>query len=228
MPSGVTLLDMATDLRATLGYSLNILHGVDQQPALYAALRRTQIELWQMHDWPAFYLEVDVPVPVAGSGVSPMVPCPVEIDFNHINEVWWRASGERDRRAPLDYGIYAAERSESDYATSVDDVGTPSRWAFDAASAGAGADVIELWPAPASAGVATFGGRQALLPLVAEDDVCTLDSELIIAQAAVPIMMRNKDPTAQVQLSKAQQLFNRMKARQGGVKRKPFVVISRI
>ena len=84
MPASVTLLEMATDLRATLGYSLNINHGVDQQPALYAALRRTQIELWRMHDWPEFYIEVDTPttvnqqiatVPVAASTSTCSMMC---------------------------------------------------------------------------------------------------------------------------------------------------------
>ena len=228
MPSGVTLLDMATDLLATLGYSLNILHGVDQQPALYAALRRTQIELWQMHDWPAFYLEVDVPVPIAGTGTSPMVPCPAEIDFNHINDVWWRADGERDRGCPLPYGIWAEHRSESDWENDDDTSSPVRRWAFDAVSAGEASNVLEVWPAPSTEGILTIGGRIALRPLVAEDDVCTLDSELIVSQAAVPIMMRNKDPTSQIQLSKAQALFNKLRARQGANKRKPFLIRSAI
>jgi hypothetical protein len=223
MPAGVTLLEMATDLRATLGYSLNIQHGVDQQPALYAALRRTQTELWRMHDWPEFYAEIDAPAP---AGVN-LVSVPADLDFNMLNGVWWRASGARQRQE-LTYGIWSEQRSQSDFANHPTDVGNVDRYAFNAATAGAPTDVIELWRCPSVAGIVTFGGRIALLPLVAETDTCTLDSELIIAQAATPIMLRNKDPTAQVQQAKGQQLFNKLRARQGANKRRPFLIRSRI
>ena len=41
-------------------------------------------------------------------------------------------------------------------------------------------------------------------------------------------MMRNKDPTAQLQLTKGQALFNKLRARQGAAKRRPFLIHSRI
>jgi hypothetical protein len=223
MPASVTLLEMATDLRATLGYSLSILHGVDQQPALYAALRRTQTELWRMHDWPEFYAEIDVATP---AGVQ-IVGVPNTLDFNMLNDVWWRPQGER-RRQLLTYGIGAYERGVSDF-VNFGDTGSPvTRYAYNASTSGQPTDKLELWPVPNIPGILTCGGRIELLPLVAEDDVCTLDSELIIAQAATPIMMRNKDPTAQLQLTKGQSLFNKLRARQGSAKRRPFLTGSRI
>jgi hypothetical protein len=223
MPAGVTLLEMATDLRATLGYSLNISHGIDQQPALYAALRRTQIELWRMHDWPEHYIELDTPVPA----LTQIIAVPTGLDFQMLNDVWWRPTGERRRRL-LDYGIWADQRSRKDF-THNGDTGSPvERYAFNASTSGQPTDMLELWPVPDIAGILTCGGRIALLDLVAESDVCTLDSELIIAQAATPIMLRNKDPTAQIQATKGMALFNRLRARQGALKRKPFLIHSRI
>ncbi len=223
MPAGVTLLEMATDLRATLGYSLNISHGVDQQPALYAALKRTQIELWRMHDWPEFYIEVDT----ATTASQQVVGVPSQLDFNMLNDVFWRPQGER-RRQLLTYGIWSAQRSSSDFAN-FGDTGSPvTRYAFNASTSGQPTDKLELWPVPNIPGILTCAGRIELLPLIAEDDVCTLDSELIIAQAATPIMMRNKDPTAQLQATKMQALFNKLRARQGSAKRRPFLIQSRI
>jgi hypothetical protein len=223
MPQGVTLLDMATDLRATLGQSMNIAHGVDQQPALYAALKRTQIELWQIHDWPSLDIMVETPLDV---GVRTLA-VPATLDFEHVNSVWYYDPAGDLTRNELDYGIGPDQFSSVD-STRLAQRSPPERWQYWGAGAGQTTDTVEVWPIPDAPFTLVFKGRRALLPLIATTDVCTLDSELIIAQTAVPIMMRNRDPTAQLQLTKAQQLLTRLKSRQGSAKRKPFLILSRI
>jgi hypothetical protein len=223
MPQGVTLLDMATDLRATLGQSMNIAHGVDQQPALYAALKRTQIELWQIHDWPSLNVSVETPLDI---GVRTLA-VPASLDFEHVNSVYYYDPTGDLSRQELDYGIGPDEYSQVDSTRAVTQ-SPPQKWQYWGAGAGQQTDTVEIWPIPDAAFTLVFQGRRALLPLIATTDVCTLDSELIIAHTAAPIMMRNRDPTAQLQLTKAQQLLTRLKARQGSAKRKPFLILSRI
>jgi hypothetical protein len=231
MAQGVTLADMTLDLRATLGYSMNIAHGVDQQQSLYAALKRTQIELWQIHDWPSLDVMINVPLSAGQQTVNVPVPAvgpPVVVgmDFEHINDLYYYSATDSTRHL-LDYGIGPDEYSQSDSSQGVQG-GNPVKWQFWGAGAGQPTDTIEIWPIPSAAYMLTFVGRRALLPLVATSDVCTLDSELIICQAAIPIMARNRDPTAQAQIQKAQSLMTRIKSRQGSMKRKPFLIVSRI
>jgi hypothetical protein len=228
MAQGVTLADMTLDLRATLGYSMNVAHGVDQQASLNAALKRTQIELWQIYDWPSLDVMIDVDLPAGQKTVSvPTVAAnPPGMDFEHINALYWYTVTDTRRRY-IDYGIGPEEYSQSDSNLNVQG-GNPVKWQFWGAGAGQPTDTIEIWPIPAAAYRLTFEGRRALKPLVADTDVCTLDSELIIAQAAIPIMARNRDLTVQTQIQKAQSLMMRIKSRQGSMKRKPFLVLSKI
>lgn len=214
MATGVTLATMSRQTRAILGMSLNVAHGVDQEDALREGLRRTQSDLWVMHDWPMLMARKVVAVPQG----TRLVNLPAEIDFDHLNGVYTR-SAAADRWEELTYGIGVDELNEFD--SDADERSVPIRhYQADAASPA----VIEIWPIPASPQSLLFVGRQKLKPLAADGDVCTLDSDLIISTYAAQQLARQQSADAQLQLSKAQSILNRLRGRQGASKRKPFVV----
>ncbi|WPZ36706.1 hypothetical protein T8K17_11225 [Thalassobaculum sp. OXR-137] len=79
--------------------------------------------------------------------------------------------------------------------TSQERADPPQRW--DIKDAGSGPQ-IEIWPVPASNGsVLQISGERALRPLVADTDICTLDSDLIVLHAAVGLT-KDKDRKAEL------------------------------
>lgn len=220
MPVGVPLAEMSTQTRAILGYSLNPAFGVDQEEALREGLRRTQTDLWVMHDWPMLIVQVQKPIS-AGSRYAALPP---ELDFNHINAVYARNEPDPPTQAgswvELGYGIFPENFNECD--SELNQRSFPVKRYMPTALSN---NQIELWPIPDKNSRLLFRGRVSLKPLVVDEDVCTLDSDLIIATYAAQMLQRNGNPDAQIQLARAQQILNRLRARQGANKRQPWVPV---
>lgn len=214
MATGVTLADMSRQTRAILGMSLNTAHGVDQEEALREGLRRTQSDLWVLHDWPMLIVRK---IKDIAQGVR-VITLPTEIDFDHVNSVATRKAAP-EKWTELEYGIGLGELNTFD--SDGDVRSDPIRnWQADASSP----MLIEVWPIPASPQQLMFVGRAKLKPLTVNTDVCTLDSDLIISTYAGQQLARQDSKDAQIQLTKAQTILNRLRGRQGASKRKPFVI----
>lgn len=218
MPIGVTLAEMSQQTRAILGYSLNPAFGIDQEAALREGLRRTQSDLWVMHDWPMLIQQLQR---TAQKGAR-YVLIPGDLDFNHINAVYARnepnpvtTGGSWEE---LTYGITADDLNLTDSDLMQTDF--PVR-KYMATNEDQGA--IELWPIPSQTCQILFVGRAALKPFTDDYDVCTLDSDLIISTYAAQMMARNGNKDAEIQLAKAQAILNRFRGRQGANKRQPWV-----
>lgn len=211
MPAGVALSEMLSNLRAEIGDSMNVAHGVNQREMLVYTLQRVQTELWTMHDWPALQIDRDTAL-AAGVRFYSYHP---DLDFETINAVWVRNSTVF---APVGYGVGPDEFNQHDSTSG--DRGWPVRkWQHHADT-----NQMEVWPVPDQAGTLRVRGRQKLRPLVADSDTCTLDSTVIVLFAAAEILGRRKADDAQLKLSKAQALLVRLKARQGANKQAPFVI----
>lgn len=218
MPTGVTLAEMSTQTRAILGYSLNPAFGVDQEAALREGLRRTQTDLWQMHDWPML---IKNEVVVAQKG-SRFITIPETLDYDHINAIYARnepnpmtTGGGWDE---LVFGITPDDYNDND--PLLGQTSFPVKKFMPTADS---VRQLELWPVPSQNVSILFRGRVALKPLLDDDDVCTLDSDLIISTYAAQMLARNGNADAEIQLSRAQQILNRLRARQGANKRRPFI-----
>lgn len=218
MPIGVTLAEMSTQTRAVLGYSLNPAFGVDQEAALREGLRRTQTDLWVMHDWPML-IQQSKKVIQKGARYSLIPP---DMDFNHINSVYARNEPDPITTGgswvELDYGITPGDWNEVD--SDLQQTSFPIK-KYMPTNEDPGA--IEVWPIPNATCSLLFVGRCVLKPLIDDNDVCTLDSDLIIATYAAQMMARNGNKDAEIQLSRAQQILNRLRARQGANKRRPWI-----
>ena len=58
------LRDLITMLRAEVGHSTNVAHGVNDKETLAYILNRTQDELYETYSWPMLNAYRDVPVAV--------------------------------------------------------------------------------------------------------------------------------------------------------------------
>ena len=51
------LRDMLTDLRAEIGHSTNVAHGINDRETLIYYLNRPQTQLYQDYDWPQLMVD---------------------------------------------------------------------------------------------------------------------------------------------------------------------------
>lgn len=220
MPRGEKLSDMVTDLRAEVGHSLNIRHGTNMLDVLKHQLRRTQRLLWNAHNWPGMLLTDDVTM-VAGQR---FYDYPAVLDFERIEKVdnFWG-----NIWTPVASGIGTEEytRFDSEQGVASDPV---RKWkhieqrSLNPGEDGNPSDIspliishqLEVWPIPASAGRIRLRGRMALAAFQEDDDVCTLDSDLIIQFTAAKLLAKQKSDDSEMVMAEAVQLLARIKAQQ--------------
>jgi hypothetical protein len=210
MAVGVALSELRRQLRAEVGQTLNTAQGVNAQGQYDLALARQQQELWEAYDWPHLEYSIDVPVQ-AGQQVYDY---PADMPFDSINSIWSVTNGKYDR---LNYGIRTSDLN------SYTNRGWPAQqWANSVKMSGGKvvpAGQFRLVPVPSQNGMLRFVGQAPCNPLVADDDICVLDSTLITLFAAAEILAFQKAENASLKLQKAQQYLRRLLANQGGDKR---------
>ena len=214
MPVGVALVDLRRDLRAETGQSLNPAQGVQSQATQDNQLDRQQRELWANYDWPHLRYWVDVPA-VPGQNVY---------DYPHRNAVRPDQSdlvaADRGRR----HGSrWLTASGPSTRCPSTPQQGTPLRWGNMASVANGKTDPVgqfEVLPIPNVDGTLRFDGQAPVNPLVADDDICIIDSKAIVLFAAAEILATKKVEAAQLKLLKAQTYLRRLLANQGADKRR--------
>ena len=192
----LTLDEMVTDLRAEIGHSLAITHGVNEEATLKHYLVRTQRELYASYDWPNLITDT-----VTSAAGARNMAIPTGVSYEQINEVWAFLSGHWRQ---LSYGIDPGHYNISNPDTTK---GQPQRY-----RAWSTATQIELWPVPTTATLKLlFRAQKNLSPLVDGSDLSTLDGLLIVMFAAADYCARQKDEDAGLKLSKAQAYLNNVR-----------------
>lgn len=75
---------------------------------------------------------------------------------------------------------------------------------------------FELWPIPATDDLKIlFVAKRPFTPLVAEDDICDLDTDLVVLHAAAEMARRSSPEEASLLLGRAQQHYGALKNRNG-------------
>src|SRR5215831_8593918 len=54
------LRDLLTDLRAEVGHSTNVAHGINDRDTLIYYLNKTQLQLYEDYDWPQLIIDRDI------------------------------------------------------------------------------------------------------------------------------------------------------------------------
>lgn len=205
MATGVTLGELLDDLRAVLGSSLTTAHGRNQEEHLKRQLRRSQRQLFAMADWGHRYHRADVTL-AAGSRYYDV---PATLDYNRIEQVDLYWSGEWHVRLPRGIGMEHYAQHDSD----IDERYDPQlRWELVHTGV---RQQIEVWPIPATNGATLrCHGARALAAFVAENDVCTLDGDLIVLHAALAGMAADRKSAAYVHTERQYaKLLNDLKRR---------------
>lgn len=191
-----TLSSLVSMTRAEAGHSLSVAQGLNSVEALKHLLRRTQYELWTAFNWPQLEAIDDL----AFGARQTIADFPTDIDFDQIRKVEW-SDAKSTRWTPVAYGIplhlippagvadKLASRVEL-WGTFRDPQTNTSR--------------IRVWPSPQQDGFLRLQYQTKVLPLVDDDDYCTLDAVAISLFAAAEILTRAKADDAQLKTQKAQ------------------------
>jgi hypothetical protein len=210
MPVGVKLIDLRRDLRAETGQSLNPAQGVQSQQTQDIQLDRQQRELWDAWQWPHLRYWVDVPI----SNGQSIIDYPEDMPFDQIVRIF--ISDGVSQWKTLAYGLHAYDLQPSAQ------TGTPMRWGNKVSVTGGKTEPVGkilLVPTPNTNFTLRFEGQAPCNPLVADDDVCIIDSKAIVLFAAAEIMAVQKQEAAALKLTKAQNYLRRLLTNQGADKR---------
>jgi hypothetical protein len=207
------LRDMLTDLRAEIGHSTNVAHGINDRDTLVYYLGRTQRRLLEDYDWPQLYTSRDLLLAPGQRHYA----YSWDMRFEEINRVFLCAP---DPMFELGYGIgptqfafYNSEQGATGW--------PPQRWQHASET-----DQYEVWPVPnataSSYAILQFWGHRAIEPMVADSDVATLPDNLIVLFCAAELLARDNAKDAQLKLQQANEAMRRYRVRQN--KDRPFVV----
>lgn len=207
------LRDMLTDLRAEIGHSTNVAHGINDRETLLYYLNRTQLDLYRDYDWPDLIVDRDVPL---ADGQRYYV-YPTDLAFDDINKMWVLVNTVYSE---VGYGIGPPQMVLWN-----SDTGFKSwpvrRWMHHADD-----NTFELWPVPDGNAMnpnamVRLRGTKTVTPMINDSDLSTLPPNLIVLFSAVELLSRDSAKDAQVKLSKANEAMRRHRVRRFSHKHRP-------
>jgi hypothetical protein len=198
MARGVTLSTLVEQLRAEIGASTSVSQGAASVPHLQQVLRRTQDRLYVEFNWPHLVIERDEPI-IAGERYYTYNS---DINFDRIISAYVKNNTTWE---PVLYGFDSMIYNISD--TELNETSEPvSRYRNYEDNQ------FEVWPVPSdNTQVIRFCAIRALRPLIANDDVCDLDSNLLVLYSASELLQRLKSADAESKLAAASQLYRNLR-----------------
>ena len=214
---GKQLRDMLTDLRAEIGHSTNVAHGVNDRETLLYYLNRTQIQLYQDYDWPQLIIDRFV---VLADGQR-YYPYPADLAFDDITTVW--VIYQTNVYQELGYGIGPNDMALYNSVTGFKSWPT-RKWMHHADT-----NTFEVWPVPdgnavAAAAQIQLRGTKTVLKMINDSDESTLPDNLIVLFSASEILQRDSAKDAQLKLNKANEAMRRHRVRQFSHKSRAVVI----
>lgn len=203
MARGVALSVLVTDLRAELRQSLNVAHQSEWDGILKRYLGQAQRLLWLAHEWPFLTLTKTFTLTAA----EPFYAVPAGVTFEGIREVQlvWDRNYQK-----MEYGIGVDDYSIFDsFATPAETHTPPVKWEYRLDDTGA--EKIELWPVPdTTAGpyYVRILAKRALAAFAADNDVCTLDGDLLVLEAAAQLLESRNTKDAGTARAKANSMLD--------------------
>ena len=215
---GKQLRDMLTDLRAELGHSTNVAHGINDRDTLIYYLDRTQQDLYRDYDWPQLIIDRDTDM-VQGQRYYQY---PVDLTFEDVSKLWL-ISDSNMWISNVTYGIGPREMRLYDSEAGAQSW-PPRRWQHNADSG-----MFEIWPIPDATttnhdGRLRMRGTKTVKKMVNDSDEATLPDHLIVLFCAAEILARDEAKDAQLKMTKANEVMRRHRVRQFSHKREAFVM----
>lgn len=200
MARGTSLNELVRMVREEAGHSTNAALGQNTVEGIKNKIRRQQDILWAEHEWPHLRVEREIKLEAGSRYYDP----PEDLSMNHrIDAVAIYYDGQWREVAP---GITLAHYNLLD--PDQDQRQDPVRaWEIYEG------DQIEVWPLPATNYLRLrLRGTRNLRPLVANDDIADLDDRLIALFVAAEITARQNQRDAEIMVSQAQRLLQKLKA----------------
>jgi hypothetical protein len=210
MPTGIQLSRLVEDVRHEIGDDPTTNVGVGDTVAIKNRIRRKQNWLYQRFDWPHLRLTFEIELE-AGERYYDL---PTGLNYDKIEQVSVFYSG---KPVPVTRGISFEQFAQ--YDSDSDERASPvQRW--DIKRPDADVEQIEVWPIPdGDDQVLQFRGIKALRTLIADADLCDLDSDLLVLQVAADLATKNKSEDAKRIATQAEDMYLRLTANsQGGGK----------
>jgi|SRR5882672_162342 len=199
-----TLSEMVQKFRLETGQSIQLAQGQQTREHVKHALDRVQETLYNDFDWPMLRIYRTEPL-LAGERIYSW---PADLLVEDVRQLWDKYN---DYYTPVGYGIDFEDRNAFGDTDRSDPV---LKWQI------VDARQYEVWPTPASPRTLYIYGYLAYRPLVADNDRCILDDNMIILFAAAEWLARNKMADANAKLQAAQRIRQRMQAKQVSDKRR--------
>jgi hypothetical protein len=208
---------MLTDLRAEVGHSTNVAHGINDRDTLLYYLNRVQQQLYVDYDWPQLITDRDIKVVDGGRYYA----YPTDLAFEDITNIWVLINTVYNELGygigPYEMIVWNSDQGFKSWPT--------QKWMHNADS-----NTFELWPVPdanaASANaLVRLRGTKTVTKMINDSDESTLPDNLIVLFSAVEILQRDGAKDAPVKLQKANEAMRRHRVRQFSHKKNRPIVI---
>jgi hypothetical protein len=209
MRSGVTLADLRKEVAIEAGFSTESGHIAHSKERLNQLINRTERWMALKDSWPSRSYEEEVTI-TADSSTGTL---PTNLTFTQISDarVLYGTTW-----LPITHGITPDDRSIWNATQRALPI---QKWELQP-----GTNTFEVWPIPPQAQTLRFTGQKTIGAMVADDDTCALDGDVIVLRVAAGILGRDRKEDAQIMLQLAQSLTNDILKLQGGVKQEPITL----
>jgi hypothetical protein len=212
---GKLLRECIRHLRGEIGHSTSTNVGMNVDDSLQVALERTQERLWEEWDWK--HMEVTRDIEVAAG--QRFYNVPPDLAYERISKAEFRWGNDwielKHGITQRDYNVFDSDLDKRSWPVEAWDVTEDPQ---DTAGNIDGRGMIEVWPIPdrgtdatTLAGTLRLTGIRMLGPFTQLNHRCELDHNLIVLYAAAEFLARKKSPDAQMKLTQATQLLNRLR-----------------
>lgn len=202
MARDVQLHELIKRVRHETGRSTAAGGGIAERDTIIYRLQQAQEELYEAHDWTHLTVTRTKTL-AAGQRYYDM---PTDLNLDRISDAYVY---DNDIPTPLTRGIGREQYASYD---PVDNERADPALRWDLKWTGSSTQ-MEIWPLPASSGaVVEFRGIRSLRALVDDNDVCDLDSQLIVMTVAGQLLARQKSADAQLVLDRAKRRWDTLTA----------------
>jgi hypothetical protein len=198
-----SLSQLVAMVRAEAGHSISVAQGLNTLDQLKHVIKRTEYELWTAYNWPQMKTMWDITAPVGQYEFA----YPEGVDFDQIREVFY-ISEKGTEWTPVEYGIPMSAILPNG-APSKNNAPRIQLWdTFHNTTTEE--DRIRVWPVTNSPGYLRLVGQRKLPPMVADEDLCTLDAVAISLFASQELLTRAKAEDAGTKMQKAQRHLQKL------------------
>ena len=203
---GKQLRDMLTDLRAEIGHSLNVAHGINDRETLLYYLNRTQLDLYRNYNWPQLIVDRDVKV----ADGQRYYNYPADLAFDDVTNIWVLVNTVYNELAygigPYDMTLWNSDTGFKSWPT--------QKWMHHPDD-----NRFELWPVPdasaaAQNAIVRLRGTKTVFKMVNDSDESTLPDNLIVLFSAAEILQRDGAKDATMKVQRANEAMRRHRVRQ--------------